>query len=511
MFARKVKNRSGSISVQVISKHGGLYRVVQTVGTSNDPDEIDRFWLRAQSLARMPDPQQGSLFSLHSERDHLVQNLVASLNNAQIRTIGPELIFGTVFDHIGFNRIPDTLFRHMVITRLVSPGSKLKTIDYLWRYQGITLSASALYRGLDRLYNRYKAEVETIVTEHTRQRLGTLAAVFYDVTTLFFETEDEDDLRKVGLSKDGKFQHPQITLGLLVGAQGMPIGYDLFPGNTFEGHTLLPILTRYEHQYGCGRPVVVADAAMLSKANLDSLAAASYPFIVAARIKNESEAVKEQLLARAHGISDGAHFVIEQADGRRLLVTYSEKRAAKDRQRRQAGLTRLHARVKTGRLTKEHLNKRGYNKFLVFEGDLHIHIDQTKIDHDQRWDGLKGYVTNTTLAPNIVVGMYSQLWQIERAFRISKTDLRVRPIFHYQRRRIEAHVCISFVAYAIYKELESLLAQRAITMSGRRAAELTKTMYQIVYQLPDSPEMQKQVLAMSDEQKLLYDTVKPLM
>ena len=193
---------------------------------------------------------------------------------------------------MGFDQIPDTLFRHLVVTRLAFPGSKLKTIDYLQRYQGIELSLSALYHALNLLHSRYKEKAEALVYHQTRKRIRTLTALFYDVRMLYFEVEHEDDLRRTGFSKDGKFEHPQIMLGLLVGEGGLPIGYDVFTGNTFEGHTLIPALQRFERQYGFARPVVIADAAMLSKTNLDHLAHEKYRFIVAARIKNESAAIK---------------------------------------------------------------------------------------------------------------------------------------------------------------------------------------------------------------------------
>lgn len=510
MYARKLRNRSGSTTVQVIRKDNGRYRVVKTVGTSRDPDEIDRLWLEAERYARHPDPDQPSLFAVCSEHDHVAQTLVSTFTNGSVRTIGPELIFGTIFDRLGFDAIPDALFRHLVIGRLAYPTSKLKTVDYLWRYQGIHLSVDSLYRSLDRLQDRYKVHAEAIVHAQTHRRVGTVAAVFYDMTTLHFEAEDEDDLRKIGFSKAGKFECPQIMLGLLVGEEGRPLGYDVFEGNTFEGHTLLPFLQRYTQTYGCAQPVVVADAAMLSRSNLAALSSASYEFIVGARIKNESEAIKQEILERAVGMTPGDSVVLRRPDGLSLVVTYSQRRARKDVFNREKGLRRLRAKVTAGHLTKQHLNRRGYNKFLTLEGEIQVRVDEQKIDADRRWDGLKGYVTNTTLAPERVVSLYGQLWEVERAFRISKTDLRIRPIHHYRRRRIEAHLCIAFVAYAIYKELEALLRQRGITISGKRAGELSQTMYELEYILPDSQLHARQILRMSTEQQAVYDAVHAL-
>jgi len=206
-------------------------------------------------------------------------------------------------------------------------------------------------------------------------------------------------------------------------------------------------------------------------------------------------------------MKDKDSFTIKKKDGTRLIVTYTDKRARKDAYNRGKGLKKLRARVKSGKLTKEYINNRGYNKFLALEGEVTVAIDEDKIEVDKCWDGLKGYITNTRLSPNTVVEQYGHLWQIERAFRISKTDLRVRPIFHRLRKRIEAHICIAFVAYTIYKEMECQLAKKNIKMSGKRAAELTHNMYQLKYTLPRSKHAKKIVLRMDAEQQQLYNVI----
>ena len=281
--------------------------------------------------------------------------------------------------------------------------------------------------------------------------------MFYDMITLYFETESEDDLRKIGFSKDGKFQHPQIMLGLLVGPDGYPVSYDIFEGNTFEGKTLLPMLQRAQKRFGFDKPTVIADSGLLSMENIELLYQQGYQFILGARIKNESVAMQGRILDAARKLNDKDAMVLEKAGGLRLIVDYSAKRAAKDASNRDKGVKRLLARVSSGRLTKKSLNNRGYNKFLTLKGEVEISVDLNKVAEDRRWDGLKGYLTNCLLPPETVIGNYRQLWKIERAFRISKTDLRIRPIYHRKRARIEAHICIAFVAYTVFKELERRL------------------------------------------------------
>lgn len=495
------------MSIQVIEKRGGSYHVIQTVGSSKDPFVIERLWKQAVTIVHGALPGQQQLLDVLTGPEMVIENFVEHLTNAQIRLIGPELIFGTLFDRIGFNEITEQLFRHLVIARLSFPGSKLKTVRYLHDTQGIDTSVSTIYRFLDAFHVASKALAESIAYRYSKQILGTISVVFYDMTTLYFETEDEDDLRKIGFSKDGQFQQPQIMIGLLVGSHGYPIGYDVFEGNTFEGHTLIPTLKKIQQKYGFDKPIVIADAGLLSKQNLKDLRIEGYEFILGARIKNESEEIKAALLEQTASMTDGASVALELKSGTRLHVTYSDTRARKDAWNRERGLKKLRARIGKGRITKASVTNRGYNKFLKLEGTMACAIDEEKVGADKRWDGLKGYVTNTKLRSDEVVKNYGHLWQIEKAFRISKTDLQIRPIFHYRKRRIEAHLCIAFVAYTIYKELERLLREHKTGLSVERAARLTHIMYALSYTTPDSHRQKQQILQMSAEQKSLYDAV----
>ncbi len=441
-----------------------------------------------------------------SKNDKLVEQVFESLQNSNIRTVGPELIFGKIFDHIGFDKINEEMFRHLVISRLVFPLSKLKTSEYPYRYQGVSLGIDSIYRFLDKLNNRLKPQVERIAFEHTKRVVGgEINVVFYDMTTLYFEASDEDDLRKTGFSKDGNHQHPQIFLGLLVALGGYAIGYYIFEGNTYERHTLIPFLEKISKKFNLEKPVVIADSGLLSKSNITALEEKKYEYILGARIKNETEKVKAKILSRQY--SDGDTISIELPDDKRLIINYSDKRAAKDAYNRQRGLKRLEKRIKSGKLTKSNINNRGYNKYLKLDGEISIEIDYNKFNQDQQWDGLKGYITNTKLNNKEVIENYQNLWHIERAFRMSKTDLRIRPIYHHLRDRIEAHICISFTAYTIYKELQRVLYQEKSTLSIKKAAELTHNMYQITYQLPESKQIKQKLLGMDEQQRELYEIV----
>ena len=185
---------------------------------------------------------------------------------------------------------------------------------------------------------------------------------------------------------------------------------------------------------------------------------------------------------------------IDKQKSRRLIVQYSDKRAAKDRYNRERGLKRLEKKVVSGRLTKANINNRGYNKYLKMEGEVTISIHTEKFEKDSCWEGLKGYLTNTRLDNHTVFDNYNELWQIEKAFRMSKTDLRIRPIYHRKQHRIVAHICIAFTAYCVYKEHERVLYDNRSSLSLKQAAELTHNMYQIEYTLPQSKHKKKMLL-----------------
>ena len=187
----------------------------------------------------------------------------------------------------------------------------------------------------------------------------------------------------------------------------------------------------------------------------------------------------------------------------RLIVSYSEARAAKDLIVRTKGLARLKKTMAAGRLTKEHINNRGYNKYLKMEGHTRIHIDEESFKADGCWDGLKGYLTNTTLDAQAVMAAYGQLWEIERTFRISKTDLCIRPVYHYKARRIMAHMCIAFVACKLFKELERQLRQKGSSLSAEKAIIIMKTIFGMTVTLPQSKKKKLMLLDKTADQKTL--------
>ena len=494
MFVRKKKNKSGVVSIQVITKIKGKSKLVKTIGSSKDETEIQDLVNQANKFLKNFGGQKSINFLFNEQTIEIALKGITSHTE-----IGSELLLGKIFDDIGFNKISDNLFRLLVIARLSCPLSKLGTSDYFGRYKGLDIPVQNIYRYLDKLYINQKEQIQQISYEHTLKILnGVISVVFYDVTTLYFQIDDEDEIRKRGFSKEGKHQNPQIVLGLLVSIDGYPLAFDIFEGNKFEGHTMLPVLNSFKEKYNLDKLIIVADSGLLSSQNISELLIEGYEFILGARIKNEAKTIKDKILALK--LKNGESDIIEKQKGLKLVISYSDKRAKKDSYNRERGLQRIEKQLKSGKLTKANINNRSYNKYLKMDGEIIISIDYQKYSADAKWDGLKGYITNTSLTKDKIIENYSHLWKIEKAFRISKHDLKIRPIYHRLQKRIEAHVTINFVAYKVYKELERLLREKETQLSPEKAIDIAKTIFQIKAKSDDNQNV-THTLLLTDEQK----------
>ena len=496
MYVRRLKHKNGKTYVQVVSKSSGSYKVVKSFGSAESSNDIEALVDKATLWIN------SSLGMLELDFDRevtLYQNLLNNITSHKL--VGIDLVLGKLFDEIGFNQIQDELFRDLVLYRLVYPKSKLKTTEYLYRYQQKRYSEDDIYRYMDKLYDSQKETVQQISYKHTRSILGgDIKLVFYDVTTIYFEIDHEDELRKTGFSKEGKHQNPQIVLGLLVSKNGYPLSYDIFEGNKFEGQTMLPIIDTFKKKYCIEQLIVVADSGLLSSSNIEELQAKNYKFILGARIKNESKIVKEEILSLT--LKNGESSIINKGDFK-LIITYSDRRAKKDNYNREKGLRRLEKRIKTGKLTKASINNRGYNKYLELDGEIEVTINREKFEQDAKWDGLKGYITNAELSKEEILENYSHLWRIEKAFRIAKTDLKIRPIYHRKQKRIEAHICLTFAAYKVFKELERQLKEKKSDLSPEKVIEILQSIYQIEIITPNMKEKIKKTILLTSEQKAL--------
>lgn len=404
MFIRRKRNKSGTYSVQVISKFDGRYKLEMSFGSSSDEKILKDLEYRASEWIAQYRGQTVIDFSDSGCNEDLrltTEGVLDAIDKVLLN--GPHLILSRIYDSIGFDRI-----------------------------------------------------------------------------------------------EDGKTSESQVVLGLLVSRNGYPLSYSLFNGSQFEGRTMLPIVDDFVQRFNLTDFVVVSDAGLMSRKNIALLKSAGYKFILGGRIKKEAESVKDWLFSLKK--VNGCVHQKPMANGERLIVGYSEKRAEKDALNRKKGIDRLEKAYKSGKVSKRNINQRGYNKFLKIENDVAVSIDYGKIGEDAQWDGWKSYVTNTDFPPEEVISLYRELWVVERAFRISKGTLEMRPIFHFTEKRIESHVCICFVAYKLYKELERVIQMMNLGLSVDAVIDIAKTVPTLVLELPDGQMITRTIFNTRDQQ-----------
>ena len=506
MFVRKKKNRSGSTSVVVVDKSRGKFKELVTIGVSKDKEEIKLLqqqgeeWIFTHCGIRDVFKEQ----EIVNEESKLMDYFISKVENVLLN--GTQILLDHVFRLIGFDRIDDDILKHLVTARISQPSSKAATVDYLKSYYDEDIELHQIYRYLDKLHSSQQEVIQQISVEHTRKILGgIIGLVFYDVTTLYFETDEGDGFREKGWSKDGKHNLPQVVLGLLVSRDGYPLSYSLFNGSQYEARTMIPVIEDFVERFDLKEFVIVADSGLMNKTNLSLLETGGYKYIIGARIKNESEKIKQWIISLE---KQNELFHETKKDDTRLIVGYTNERAKKDRYNREKGIKRLRSAYKSGIVTKENINKRGYNKFLELSDNVTVKINEDKIHEDEKWDGLKGYITNTDLPPEEVCRQYNELWVVERAYRITKGSLEMRPMFHFTPKRIEAHVCICFVAYKVYKELERILKISNINLSVDKVLSIAKTITTIKVRLPSSGTIKTKTMILTPKHKsiaMLFD------
>ena len=444
MFIRKVKSRK-SICFQIGEKRNGRFKLIKHVGCASIDHEIEALQVKAkQELQELILKNQLLLFP------EIKKSFKAKLLNWHIT--GYHLVFGTVYNSVGF---PNNMLRDLVVARIVHPRSKDATVRYLRDYLEIMLSKDRIYRFLDTLD---KNRLTRIAYDFVSKKNKGISLIFYDVTTLHFETEKEDEFRKKGFSKDHRGDMPQILVGLFVDFEGYPFDFDYFTGNTFEGHTFKTSVKKLIKKYQFKSLTVVADAGMLSEDNLSYLDTKKINYIVGARLKNTKDETVRQIIDHNYKIESINEI---ELDNQRLIIEYSEDRAKKDAKNREKIIDKLIHKLKTG---KPVIHK---NKFLLDKNQEKItQLDKKKIEADKQFDGLKGYITNTHNQSSFkeIIDQYHNLWKVEKAFRMSKSDLRERPIYHQEIKRIKSHLILCFISLLVMKEAEKILKRKKYTI-----------------------------------------------
>jgi|GEM_PF-98307 len=441
-----------------------------------------------------------------------------------------ELGFNRVLANPARNVASTHTLKEIVLARIANPDSKRGSVLNLAENFGVKLDLKAVYTMMDKIDDKQILKLNTLVYNQTKALFkDKIDIVYFDATTLYFEsfTEDtgKDAIRKSGYSKDGKFNQPQVVLALLVTKQGLPIGYKAFSGDTFDGHTIIPALKEVQENFNIDKVVFVADSGMFNKNNLTEFDTIHNPFlykysnytwsatppkpltltdyqhqskefhqsnityIVGARIKNMPHNITTQILDMNNykQLDDNTKIATFDYQGKRLVVTHSLKRANKDKHDREKGIEKLKARLKNNHSVKSQLSNQGYKKYLLLSKtnqdkkdgnknsscDISITLNEDKIKEDSLWDGLKGIITNNIeLTNEELLHQYSNLWQVEESFRITKHDLKIRPIYHWKPSRVKAHLAISFIAYTLVRHLEYRVRLQYIKLSPEKIRKI---------------------------------------
>lgn len=436
---RKVKTSSGNTALQVGIYKGKRFKVIKHIGSAKTKEKIQELFQIAQEFITSHSPQLSLNFNPQSEEILFKRGIRIKEGSLQVAYD----YLNKIYSLLGFSKLKNLVLKNFVFMRVLEPASKTKSIKLLGKYFNIFYKRTTVFRELSKL-SVYKEQVEQLAINYAKLYLDfTFSLVFYDVTTLYFETNKEDDFRRNGFSKDNKINHPQILVGLLVNEMGFPVFYDLFEGNTFEGKTFLPVILKIKRKYQIDKFTVVADAGMLSEKNISELEKEDINYVVGARIRTLSlPAVLE--IAQKLNKEDGK---IIREDS--MLYDYSLKRAAKDKVDNDKGIQKaifyLHNSSKVFKRTK-FLKNTKENKFK---------INNALIEKHRALEGIKGYKTNLEkVDEKVIISRYRDLWRIEQSFRIAKSDLEARPIFHRKRLSIEAHLLIVFMALCMSKVIE---------------------------------------------------------
>ncbi len=512
MFVKKVKRPNNSISIQIVeNKRVGkkiIQKVIRHMGQWVHQDEIDKMIKVAESiiidLKNAEDPALPGFEEIHrpkTKKEKVTNVSIENLKEEGRIHRGVEDVFGNEFEKLNlFDAIDsgykkeksNALFKEIVLGRIAAPESKNKTLKIIERDKGITLDLDCVYRMMDKVYineERIRNKISTSTLSLFNQ---TVDVAFFDVTTLYFESFTPDDLRSSGFSKDGKFKETQVMLALITTTEGLPLGYELFPGNSYEGNTLIKVIEQVEKNYDLSETFIVADRAMFTKNNLEKLDKKKVKFIIAAKLKTMKKDIKTTITNDvASALKENPGLIGWTKDyeyeGRRLIVNYNKKRASKDKKDRERLVERLKKKMINGKvLLADLINNTGTKKYLKIDkkGSKTGSLNQDRIDEHSKWDGIHGVSTNhltNDLSSDEILKRYRNLWQIEAAFRVNKHDLKMRPIYHWTEKRIRSHILICFVAYSLVASVKYKLSKLNIKLSvGSIREELSHLQSSIV-------------------------------
>jgi hypothetical protein len=436
---RKVKTHSGSTAIQVGSYQGKNFILKKHIGSAKSSAKIDELILLAKEYIRSHSPQLEINFNPQSKEILFKRGVVVKRSCLQEAYDYLDSIYGS----LGLKHLHSLALKHFAIIRVLEPASKLKSIDLLQKYFGICYSKTTAFRELAKLVSLKEGVVRAAISYAQNHLHFDFSLVFYDVTTLYYEAFSEDEFRTYGFSKDNKSGQPQILIGLVVNRDGFPVYYDIFQGSTFEGKTIIPVICQIREKYHINSFTVIADAAMLSAENLIKLQNLGINYIVGGRTGKLSLAEVKQIAVNLGRVN---HKTLRIGE---VIYEYSAKRATKDKADNDKQFQKaLYLLAHPGRVFKR-------SALLTTNSKGSFRLNEKLMEKHRGLEGIKLYRTNLTQIPEkLVVNRYHDLWKVEQAFRIAKSDLAARPIYHRKKESIEYHILIVFVALCMGKIIE---------------------------------------------------------
>ncbi|MGK2881523.1 MAG: IS1634 family transposase [Mycobacterium sp.] len=454
-YVRTVKTSSGATAVQIVHSSTRGSRKIEHLGSAHNDHELDA--LKIAAARRLAGDQDELDLGIELPTE------VADTTPAPLPILSSRMghlcdALSRAYDALGFDEAAggDEVFRQLVLARIIEPTSKLDSLRVLEEAGIVPASYRTMNRRLPVYANdTWRRGLAGACAKHAA--LGPASLVLYDVTTLYFETHEGDGFREPGFSKERRLE-PQITVGLLTDATGFPLMIEAFEGNKAETKTMLPTITSFMAAHHLNDVTVVADAGMVSESNREALEDAGLSYIIGARIPEEPYQVKQWRQDHPDiDIADGQVFTqpwpatpAQKAAGRRDKVTYYRYKADSAR-RSLHGIDTQVAKAERAVAGKEPVKR---NRFVKLTGGDKT-VNRELEAKARAVAGLKAYITNILdPSPEFVIGAYHQLWHVEKSFRMSKHDLRARPIYHRKRDSIDAHLSVVFAALAITRLIE---------------------------------------------------------
>ena len=374
-------------------------------------------------------------------------------------------IAGSMFDDMYGNLLESkraqARLRDVVLSRLVYPCSKRCTQKNLAKHFGKNHNLNSIYQMMDKLFSKIH-EMKQMTFLRTKSLFpDKIDLLLFDVTTLYFESVEVDELRNFGYSKDYRFNTTQVVLALATNQDGLPIGYELFEGNKAEVTTLVDSIESWKKLFNIESVCFVGDRGMFTKKNMELLDTLQYKYIIAAKLKKLPMALQEEILKEENykpailnkGLARISEFTYEK---NRLIISYKNKRAIKDRNDRQDILDTITKRTGGKKTNPNNLiTNQGVKQFMTRDKNASISLDKDKIAAAAQWDGLQGIITNIQAdSPQSLIARYARLWIIEESFRINKHTLEMRPIFHWSSPRIHSHIAICYMTFSVLRHLQ---------------------------------------------------------